>query len=61
VNSSANAHCLPIPFREFLATHGAREIDLIELGHAGGNFIDSFATQIPSAILADYSSSMKRR
>jgi hypothetical protein len=38
-----------------------RTIDTFALDHAGGNFLDSFAAQISSAILADYTSPIKRR
>jgi hypothetical protein len=48
-------------WNDFLTAHGARTIDCIELDHAGGNFLDNFAAQISSAILADYSSPVKRR
>jgi hypothetical protein len=43
-----------------LTSRGVRPIEAIEMGHSGGNFLDSFATQISKAILADFTSPAKQ-
>jgi hypothetical protein len=60
--SRANTDHMVGVWNEYLTSKGVRAIDSIELDHSGGDFVDanSFTSQISSAILADYTSPIKR-
>ena len=60
--SRANTDQMVGVWNEQLTSKGVRAIDSIEPDHSGGDFVDadSFTSQISSAMLADYTSPMKR-
>jgi hypothetical protein len=59
INHSETDKMLSI-WNHHLTSKGIRPIEAIEMNHTGANFLESFATQISKAILADYTSPAKQ-